>query len=155
MVKWFFNMIPCISWFLKLKNLLQKNEGVNPIYSIFLSYLYSDILKLLSMTYNTGTMEKQRWVTGEAWTLTFSRTLKRSKIQSMIRGIYLFDCDTYDRFSSLRPTVNQNFFAAIHPITALQPDPKQSNLKCVEYSHFYPSNILALVWPDRNIPVQF
>lgn len=62
---------------------------------------------------------QKHWITGEAWTLTFSTTLKRSKIQSVLRGFYLVDCDGYDRFSSLRPTGNQNYSAAIHPIIAL------------------------------------
>lgn len=70
--------------------------------------------------YNAGTKERQRWVTGEAWTLTFSRTLKSSKIQPVLRGVYLVNCDRSDRrFSSLRPAGKQNHSAATHSIAAL------------------------------------
>lgn len=94
------------------------------------------------MTCNTRTMKKQRWVTGEACTVTFSRHSREVKSSLCSEGC-LFDCDRYDRFSSLRPTGNGNYSPAIYPITALQPDPKQNNLKCVEYSHFYPSKFYS------------
>lgn len=43
MFKWFCNTILCLSWLLKLRNLLQRNGRVKTIYSMFLPYLYSDV----------------------------------------------------------------------------------------------------------------
>lgn len=52
--------------------------------------------------------------------LSLSLGHSSSKIQSVLRGVYLVDCDRSDRrFSSLRPTGNQNYCAAIYPITVL------------------------------------